>query len=468
MRQSIASIILDAGRDSPDSAAVIDHTGTLTREDLAHRALRLAHCLRSSGVRPDDTVTVSFPHRRDRETVIACCAVWIAGGRPLPLDPDLPGEQRRALLDLVAPAAALGPDPGDPSGPGASPVPLPDAAASSWKAVATSGSTGRPKVVAASAPALMDPDEPVASFLPTGGVQLVSAPLFRSAPFTYAFRGLFTGHTLVIHDGVSPEEWLDSMARHRITWTMTSPAFLHRLTGLPRDVRDAADLSRLDTLVHIGAPCPPALKREVIGWLGPGRVVEVYAGSESNGLSVIDGHDWLGHPGSVGTGSGGTRFAVRSPDGRDLHTGETGVVWMHRGEQASYRYIGASTRRDPDGWDTLGDLGYLDADGYLYLVDREADMVVRDGASVYPAQVEARALQHPGVQDAVAFGFPELHGPRLGVVVQTGSDPPEIAGADRTWAVDRPLRDAAGKTSRRRWAATLITPTTPLNPQETS
>lgn len=436
---SLGSIIVTAGRDDPTGAAVIDGDGVLTRAQLADRALSLAHVLVDRGVRPDDTVVVH--DHNPRATVIACCAAWIAGACPLPLDPALP------VPDAVSPAAVLS-DITDIHSP-TDLRPLPDAAASSWKAVATSGSTGAPKVVAATAPALLDPTVPVTSFLPREQVQLVTAPLHRSAPFTYAFRGLFTGHTLVLAGDPDPAAWLAAVATYRVTWTMTSPAFLHRLMLLPESTRRAADLTSLRTLLHIGAPCPVPLKRAVIDWLGPERVVEVYAGSESNGLTVIDGGEWLAHPGSVGTASGGTQITVRDAAGRDLPAGVTGEVWLRRGETPTYRYLGGTSQRDAEGWDTLGDLGFLDGYGYLHLVDRAADAIVRDGATVYPARIEAEALRQPGVRDAVAFG---LGATGVGLVVETDGDPPHLPGVDLVWAVPGPLRDAAGKTSRQDWS----------------
>jgi bile acid-coenzyme A ligase len=455
MRQSIGSVILAAGHDHPGAPAVIDAAGTLSRAGLADRALSLARSLVDGGVRHDDTVVVRCDPGRG--TVIACCAVWLAGARPMPLDPDLP------VPDAVPAAAVLrAADIADvtdrPGGAAEGPV-LPDLAASSWKAVATSGSTGEPKIVAATAPALVDPDRPATGFLPKDAVQLVTAPLHRSAPFTYAFRGLTSGHTLVLSGATDPAAWLTAVAEHRVTWTMTSPAFLHRLMMLPQEVRDRADLSSLETLLHIGAPCPEPLKRAVIGWLGPERVVEVYAGSESNGLTVIGGDEWLAHPGSVGRGSagpGGTQVTVRDEAGHDLPAGAVGQVWLRRGTTPSYRYLGGRSRRDADGWDTLGDLGFLDGDGYLHIVGRAADVVVREGVPSHPSQTEATALLSPRVRDAVAFGFPGADGrTALGVVVETDGDPPPVPGADHVWAVTVPLRDATGKTSRRAWAARL-------------
>ena len=143
---------------------------------------------------------------------------------------------------------------------------------------------------------------------------------------------------------------------------------MHRLLRLPADETSPERLRTLESILHIGAPCSPSLKREFITWMGARRVVEVYAGSESNGLTMIRGDDWLTHPGSVGRPIGGTELLIRSPDGKVLPPATDGLVWMRRGAQPAYSYLGAMSRRDDEGWDTLGDVGHLDPEGYLYLV----------------------------------------------------------------------------------------------------
>lgn len=470
MRQSIGSIILDSGRTDPDSAAVVDSNGILNRGELAKEALFLSRRLRQHGVGcgDADTVTVTFPFHQVRKTVIACCAVWLAGGRPFPVDPDLPDDEQAELAERAETVAALGPDmeelmknavnghgdlPDDGNG---------SKAATSWKLVASSGSTGRPKLIAANAPALLDPEVQVTPFLPLHARQLVTAPLHRSAPFTYAFRGLFTGHTLIAPGFLDEKAWLTALEQYRVTWTMAPPSFLHRLMALPESVRQGADLSHLETLLHIGSPCPPDLKYRLIDWLGPDRIIEVYAGSESNGLTTIGGREWLEHPGSVGPPTGGTEIAVRDGRGRDVPTGTIGEIWMRRGPRPAYHYVGASSLRDSDGWDTLGDCGYLDDEGYLFLIDRLSDTFRRDSETVYPAQIEAAALRSSLVRDAVAFAFSDGRGgSSLGLVIEADTTTdlarasPRLPEVDRLWVRNQPLRDAAGKTSRRVWARRL-------------
>ncbi|GAB3596542.1 AMP-binding protein [Microbacterium tumbae] len=471
MRQSISSIIADRARATPDEVVVVDDEGTLTAAELESAAVDLAHALRSRGVAPDDLVMLSLPN--GREFVIAAVAIWKAGATPEPVSPALTRQERAAIEAVSHPAAAIGAPPvsdgiawlpsvtADRSG-----APLPDLAAASWKAPTTSGSTGAPKVVKASGPALLDPTRQVAPFLPLRAVQLVAGPMTHSATFTYAFRGLFTGHRLIIRPRFDERDWLEAVAANGVTWALVVPTMMHRLLRLPAAQRDAGLLRTVESVLHMGAPCGAELKRAFLEWIGPSRVVEVYAGSESNGLTMIDGEEWLRRPGSVGRPIGGTRIEIRDESGAPCETGRVGQVWMHRGERPAYEYLGARTRRDRDGWDTLGDLGSVDAEGYLYLRDRADDVINRGGEKIYPASVEAVLEQHPAVRSAVVFGEKdEEYGQRVVAVADIGA---ATVSADelRAWARERlgprspstirivrePVRNDAGKTARRSWA----------------
>lgn len=446
--------------------------------ELVEAASDLRQRLDAAGTRVDDLVEISLPN--GREMVIACCAVWMAGATPLPVPPRLAPERRLRIEERARPVVAIGARPsraGTPwipaeqvapqprAAPSAVPS-LPDLAASCWKATVSSGSTGEPKIILAAAPAILDPDRPVTSFLPRRAVQLVAGPMTHSASFTYAFRGVMTGHTLVILPRFEEHAWLRAAQQHRATWAMLSPIMMHRLLRLSAVERHAADLSALRTVVHIGAPCAPAMKREFLDWIGPDKVIEVYAGSESNGLAMIGGREWLAHPGSVGRPAPGTEIRIRDADGQDLPVAEQGLVWMRRGERPTYSYLGAASRRDADGWDTLGDIGRLDAEGYLYLTDREVDLIDLDGETVAPATIEHVLEQHPDVRSALALG---IAGAPRGHVVAAVVD---VAGAGRSqeelleWGrerlgrraptrllvVDHMLRDDAGKAARRDWA----------------
>lgn len=449
----------------PEVIAVCDDDRALTWLQLDLRTNRLARAYAELGVGVDSLVTVALPN--SVEFVESCVAVWKLGATPQPLSYRLPPADRAAVLALAlpslvvglpAPAAtptaaaseAEGASPRDPSSAasgadaphprdaaaaphvaagfvpraGLSDAPLPDAAATSWKAPTSSGSTGRPKLILAAASAHIDPEGRVASFVPAQAVQLVTGPLFHSAPFTYAMRGLMTGHTLVILPRFDERRVLDAVTEHRITWLPLVPTMMNRIWRLPQTVKDAADLTSLESILHIGSACPPWLKRAFIDWIGPDRITEVYAGTESQGITTISGREWLEHPGSVGRPTGGSEMQIWGPDDRPLPVGATGRIMMRRSGGPTYSYRGSAAHPRPDGWDTLGDLGHLDADGYLFVADRADDLIITGGVNVYPAEVEGVLEEHPGIRSAVVFGLPDDDlGEVVAALVDVGGPP---------------------------------------------
>lgn len=481
-----------AERD-PDAPAVDDGAVRLTRGELRDSSRRLARLLLAHGVAQGDLVCLRGGNTA--AFVVAACAIWRAGATPQPLSPRLPIEEQRAVVAIADPrlvlggeqlefpdrtvlpldgVTGLGPadvDPADPyfadpcSADSCSGGPLPSLAAPSWKASTSSGSTGRPKVVLAQGSAHVDPDRQVAPFLPLAARQLVVGPLTHSAPFTYAMRGLTTGHALVLLPRFEPQAVLGAIETHRITWVLLVPTMLHRILRLPPERIAAADLSSLEQVVHIGAPIDRGLKRRWLDLLGPDRLTEVYAGSESNGITVIRGDEWLRHPGSVGRPASGTEIRVVRPDGVVADAGEVGRVQLRRSSGAAYRYLGAPTPA-AGAWDTLGDDGSLDAEGYLYLADRGSDRITRAGISLYPAEVEQVLERHPSVRSAVAVGVPDDDlGERLHAVADI--DDAEVTAEellawirahldpekrpDTIELVRHPLRDDAGKVRRSAW-----------------
>ncbi|MDQ1135534.1 bile acid-coenzyme A ligase [Microbacterium sp. SORGH_AS 1204] len=407
--RTFSALLAERATQAPDAPIVTDREGVMTASELDAAATAFAHELLAHGVKRDDTVVVSLPNGRD--VVTACFGIWRAGATPQPIAADLPIAQRQHLERIAPPAAAVGTRPASTGVPWLPDVRvaaraghLPDAAAACWKALATSGSTGRPKIVRAAAPATLDPSRPVAAFLPRSATQIVSGPLWHSAVFTYAFRGLLTGHRLVILDRFDAERWIDTVEKEGVTWGLLVPTMMARLLRVDPERRGSERISRIDRVLHMGAPCTPEVKRAFLEWLGPERVDEVYAGSESNGLTHITGTQWLERPGSVGRPIGGTVISIRDARGTEVPTGERGSIWMRRGDVAAYSYAGAPSRRDEEGWDTLGDLGHVDADGFLFLHDRADDVIRRGAETIDPAAVEAALCSHPGVIEAVAFG----------------------------------------------------------------
>jgi bile acid-coenzyme A ligase len=467
-----------AERD-PDRVSVTDGTTALTRRELDRRSNQLARAYAELGVGQDDLVTIGLPN--STEYFVACAAAWKLGATPQPVSARLPQAELDAVLALAAPALVVGlPGGGRPSVPAGFDAtayddgPLPDARASSWKAPTSGGSTGRPKLILSGTAAEVDPTVSAVPYIPRDGVQLVPGPLYHNGPFIYAMRGLLTGQTLVVLPRFDAERVLQAVAQHRVTWLLLVPTMMQRIWRLPEQVRTAYDLSSLELVLHLGAPCPDWLKLAWLRWLGPERIVEVYAGTESQGVTVIGGDEWLAHPGSVGRPVLGSRFRVLDEAGRDVPPGTVGEVFMMPagGPGSTYTYRGAEPRR-VDGWDSLGDLGRLDEDGYLYLADRSADLIVSGGANVYPAEVEAALDAHPAVRSSAVIGLPDDDlGERVHAIV-------DVADAEVTAAellahvreqlvrykvprsvelVREPLRDEAGKVRRSALRAERRTP----------
>ena len=444
---------------APDAIAVRCGDVRLTRRDLDRAAHGVARAW-ADRVGHDDLVTIALPNGID--FVIACVATWKLGATPQPLSPRIGPGERAAVLALARPALVVddelvGAGGLVPSGDDAS---LPDLVASSWKAPTTSGSTGWPKIVRSTAPATVDPTAAIAPFVPRQAVQLVAGPMFHAAPFVYAMRGLMTGHELVVLPRFDAAAALQAVERHGVTWTMLVPTMMQRIWRL--EGREAHDVSSLDGVLHLGARCAPWLKRSWIEWLGPDRVVEVYAGTESQGIAMITGREWLAHPGSVGRAVSGSEFRIVRPDGTVAAPDERGEIVMRRRGGVAYRYVGAEPHVR-DGWHTLGDAGWMDADGYLFVADRLDDVIVTGGAMVQPADVEAVLEEHPAVRSSVVVPRPhdDLGHAVHAVVDVAGShvtaaelatwtrarlDPQKLP---RTWeVVHHELRDDTGKVRR--------------------
>jgi bile acid-coenzyme A ligase len=465
---------------APDRVSVTDSAGSVTRRELDLRSNRLARAYADLGVAKDDLVTIGLPN--GVEYFLACAAVWKLGATPQPVSARLPATELAAVVELADPALLVGLElPGRRSvlagfdATSYDDTPLPDAVPSSWKAPTSGGSTGRPKLILSAAPGEVDPTVAAVPYIPRDGVQLVPGPLYHNGPFIYSMRGLFSGQSLVVMERFDAERLLQLVEQYRATWMLLVPTMMQRIWRLPPKVRASYDVSSLEMILHLGAPCPAWLKRAWIDWLGPDRVVEVYAGTESQGVTVIGGRDWLERPGSVGRPVLGSRFRVLDQNGRDVPAGTVGEIFMMpaEGTGTTYRYRGAEPRA-VDGWESLGDLGHLDRDGYLYLADRSADLILSGGANVYPAEVEAALDAHPDVRSSAVFGLPDDDlGERVHAVVDVaGSD----VSADELLAhvsarlvrykvpraielVREPLRDDAGKLRRSEMRATRLPPT---------
>jgi bile acid-coenzyme A ligase len=316
---------------------------------------------------------------------------------------------------------------------GMSDEPLNSPVARYWKAMTSGGSTGRPKVILDHQPAVADTSaEPILG-IPHGVSLLNPCPLYHNAPFIASHLGLFAGGRVTGLVKFDAEETLRLIEANRVQWVNFVPTMMHRIWALPEKVRNAYDLSSLKVVFHMAAPMPPWLKEKWIEWLGPERIFELYGGTERQGATIISGVEWLAHRGSVGKIGEASALRIIGEDGNDVAPGESGEIYFlpTDGAGSTYHYLGAEPKRRAGGWESLGDIGRLDADGYLYLGDRLADMILRGGANVYPAEVEAAVTAHPKVRSCVVVGLPDPElGQRIHAILELGEAADAIAVVD--------------------------------------
>jgi bile acid-coenzyme A ligase len=444
---------------------------TLTRAEFAERVERLAALFADRGVAEGSTVTIGLPNSTG--LVESMFAAWALGAVPQPISNRLPPSERSAIVDLADPSLVVGVPqseagarpalesvPGQLSAgsftPGVSPV---------WKLLTSGGSTGRPKLIATTAPALFENVSGLGGLthMRPGGCVLVTGPISHNAPFVVTTAGMLLGNHVVVMPRFDPAETLGLVEKHRVNWLFLVPTMMLRIWRLPKAVRLAADVSSLEVAFHMAAPCPPWLKQAWIDWLGPEKVLELYGGTELQAMTVITGTEWLAHRGSVGRPVIG-EMQIRDPGGRPVPAGEEGEIWMRRGAgvPSPYRYIGATARRAADGWESLGDIGRIDADGYVYITDRFADMILVGGANVYPAEIEAALDEHPAVRSCCVIGLPDEDlGNTPYAIVELSEPVPDqdlmahlrqrLAPYKLPRTIERsttPLRDDAGKVRR--------------------
>ena len=299
----------------------------------------------------------------------------------------------------------------------------------------SSGTTGRPKGVK---PALQGVPVGTANFdslvrlavplyaLGENSVLVSPAPLYHAAPLRFAIANSRLGATTVVMDQFDPLAFLRLIEEHGVTHALVVPTMLVRLLKLPDDQRLGHDLSSLRCVIHGAAPCPVPVKEKVIDWLGP-IVHEYYSATEANGFTACNSTEWLAHKGSVGKPLLCTAH-ILDDHGHEVPAGGQGTIWFDSGTRFEYHNDAETTRstRNDKGWTTLGDIGYLDDDGYLYLTDRQAYLIITGGVNVYPQEAEDVLLTHPRVLDAAVFGVPHEE---LGEQVKAVVQPTDISAA---------------------------------------
>jgi long-chain acyl-CoA synthetase len=278
----------------------------------------------------------------------------------------------------------------------------------------SSGTTGRPKGIRRELPHLTPAEAPnmLMPLLTAVGVSgesvyLSPAPLYHTAPSFWSMAVQSLGGTTVVMEKFDPEKALDCIQRYGVTHGQFVPAMFVRMLKMPEQVRNSYDVSSLKRVVHAAAPCPVDIKRQMIQWWGP-IIDEYYASSEAVGASFIRAEDWLNHPGSVGRPLVGVPH-ILDEDGRELPPGQAGEIYYDGGYSFTYLKDEAKTSaaRNAHGWATVGDIGYLDDDGYLYLTDRRHHMIISGGVNIYPQEAEDLLITHPRVLDAAVFGIPD-------------------------------------------------------------
>jgi fatty-acyl-CoA synthase len=259
-------------------------------------------------------------------------------------------------------------------------------------------------------------------------VYLCPAPLYHSAPLVYSMSMQRLGATVVVMERFDPRRCLELIEHHRVTHAQFVPTMFVRMLRLPQDEREAFDLSSLQFAVHAAAPCPVPVKRQMLDWWGP-IIHEYYSGTEDIGSTYISPEDWLAHPGSVGRPL--EECHIVGPDGEEVPTGEEGVVYFAGGRTFEYHNDPEKTASvtNDSGWRTLGDIGRLDEDGFLYLTDRQAHMIISGGVNIYPQEAENVLAGHPAVADVAVIGVPDAEmGEAVRAVVQLVD--PAAAGAE--------------------------------------
>jgi long-chain acyl-CoA synthetase len=448
----------------PDKCAIVGPDGSrVTFGELGATANRIANTLRALGLRPGDTVA-SVQHNGIAHFEVLLAATQI-GLYLVPVNVHLtPPEVAYILADCGAKAVVASSDlaatlaPARESLPGhrfsvggttpgwldysalhdrGSARPPAERAAGLLMGY-TSGTSGRPKGVQRPLPPVTPEQTAMGTsrflaqfgFRPREGVHLVCAPLYHSAPGTFSLNLLNIGHTIVVQERFNAEAVLSAIAEYRVTSTHLVPTHVHRLLALPPEIRTGCDLSSLETVLVAGAPFPVRAKQELLAWLGP--VVWEYLGATEGIVCVVSPQEALTHPGTVGRPAA---VKLLDDDGREVPAGEPGTVWFPAGP-GSFVYRGDAEKTaatvSPDGFATAGDIGRLDDDGYLYLLDRRSDLIISGGVNIYPAEVEQQLLTHEAVADAAVVGVPD---PEWGasvaavVVLRAGYEPSDAMAA---------------------------------------
>ncbi len=458
MAENIAAI----AETRPEDAALIDPHGTTSWTDFNGRVNRLIHVLRAAGLRKGSTVGVLMSNRREYFEVLSACAH--SSMLAVPINWHFVPDEASYVLEnsdaeaLIADsmfrslAVAAGKDiqrlslralvDSEPTDGfedydrllGGSPETEPPEQGEGGVMFYTSGTTGRPKGVRR----LGELGGPLATgraiaqgmsgllALPTGGVTLLCGPLYHSAQWAFSYLPLGAGNSVVMQHKFVPEETLALIDRHRVTNIHLVPTQFVRLLRVDEATRKHFDGSSLEIVLHGAAPCPPQIKRQMIDWWGP-VVSEYYGGTEGAVISIIDSQEWLKRPRSVGKPLPIVEVSVLNEDGTPCPPGEPGQIYVRSQMTPDFEY-----HKEPEktaqahleaGVFTMGDIGFLDEEGYLYLTDRKIDMIISGGVNIYPAEIEMVLAGHPAVRDVAIIGVPDdEYGEQVKAIVEINEE----------------------------------------------
>jgi bile acid-coenzyme A ligase len=378
---------------------------------LDRRSSQVAAALAARGLGQGDRLAVAL--RNSPEFIFSVLAAWKLGAVPVPVRWDLPDWELGRLREVVDARAFLTSD--DVPWLAATaddPVrDFPDVISPEVNGTCSSGSTGTPKVIVTERPGVYSPDLRVtfAEVLGSVGIThpqtiLVPTAMYHTNGFV-TLHNLIAGARLIVMEKFDAARAVSVIERYRVTNFTATPTMLQRIADLP-GIEDR-DLTSLQFILQGAAMMPPALVHRWAKLIGADKIIMAYGMTEGLGLTALRGDDWMSHQGSVGRGFRGTEVRVIGDDGKDLPAGEVGEVFLRTPQAAGYRYLGTAPRMrtTSDGFATAGDMGYLDSDGYLFLADRRVDMIVSGGANVFPAEVEAALIEHPGIADVVVVGL---------------------------------------------------------------
>ena len=432
-------------RERSDAPAVIDEVGETSWRDFDERGNALIHILRTHGVQAGERIALLSDNRREIFEVyaaVAQCGVFVvpinwhfaaeevayvvanSGSRLVIVDPshletlgdiDIP----RLILGSTYEEAIAAADSEEPAGQMMGGVMF-----------YTSGTTGRPKGVTSSSFALGTPTGVYSQMaaglaalgVPPQGRTLLCGPGYHSAQWALSFFPLVGGSTVVVQRKFDPADTLELIDRHQVTNLHLVPTQFIRMLRLPEDHRSRFSGSSLAVVLHGAAPCPREVKKQMIDWWGP-KITEYYGATEGGFVSLIGASDWLEHPGSVGRPLPTMEVRIVADDGTQAGVGEPGVIHVRNLSGLDFEYLDEPDKtaqaHSVAGYFTLGDVGYLDNEGFLYLSDRRIDMIISGGVNIYPAEIEGVLAAHPSVVDVAVFGIPdEEYGERVHATVQ--------------------------------------------------